>query len=247
VTNSGNNYVDGTLQDIISVTGDGSGAILKANVSGGKIRDVIVQDRGENYTEATLSFRDVSGGVGSSASAAVSISPHDGHGYDAEFELGTSSIMFNVEFDGTESGAFPADNDYRQVFAVSNPFENGTETFATKTKYTLFTKITTSPGLGDFNNDEKVFQGNTFDESTYSADVISFDRIQNVLYVNNVQGTLQENQALKGFSSGSIRVATSSTSPDLHLYTGKVLYISNRLPVTRDPDQLDRIKFIISF
>lgn len=247
VTNSGNNYTDGATQDIITIVGDGTGAILKANVVSGQVKDIIIQDRGQDYTTANLVFRDVSGGIGSGASAVVSIAPHDGHGYDPVYELGASTVMFNVEFDGTESNEFPVDNEYREVFIVHNPYEYGNETLAKDTSYTLYTKIKTSPGLGDFSLDEKVYQGTTYAESTFTADVISFDEIENQLYVNNITGTLTENQVLKGFTSGSVRVATDSTPPELHLYSGKVLYISNRLPVNRDSSQLDRIRFILSF
>lgn len=247
ITNSGNNYTDGATQSIISVVGDGSGAILKANVVGGHIHDIVIQDRGRDYTTANLVFTDVTGGSGSGASATVSIAPHDGHGYDPVYELGASTVMFNVEFDGTESGTYPVDNEFRQIFAISNPYEYGTETLASDKSYTLYTKIKTSPGLGDFSNDEIVYQGTTFSDATFTAEVISFDEIENYVYVNNITGTLNTNQALKGLSSGSIRVATALTNPTLHPYSGKVLYISDKLPVSRDADQTDRIKFILSF
>jgi dUTPase len=247
ITNSGNNYTDGSTQSIISVVGDGSGAILKANVVNGQVQDVIIQNRGQDYTSATLLFTDVPGGIGSGASAIVSIAPHDGHGYDPVYELGASTVMFNVEFDGTESGVYPTDNEFRQIFVVSNPYEYETKTLASKKSYTLYTKIKTSPGLGDFSNDEVVYQGTTFNDATFTAEVISFDEIENYVYVNNITGTLNTNQALKGFTSGSIRVATSSVNPTLHPYSGKVLYISDKLPVSRDADQTDRIKFILSF
>lgn len=247
VTNSGNNYIDGSTQDIITVVGDGSGAILKANVVSGQVRDIVIQDRGQNYTTANLIIQDVSGGTGSGASAVVSIAPHDGHGFDPVFELEASTVMFNVEFDGDEDGNFPVNNDYREVFAVYNPYEDGNENLATAPFYTLYTKIKTSPGLGDFSLDEKVFQGTTFDTATFTADVISFDDVQNQLYVNNITGTLVENQVLKGLTSGSVRVVTDSTPPSLHLYSGKVLYISDKLPINRDSAQLDRVRFILSF
>lgn len=247
ITNSGNNYTDGSTQDIITVVGDGSGAVLKANVVSGHITDIVIQDRGTQYTTANLIFTDVAGGSGSGAAATVSIAPHDGHGYDPVFELSGSHVMFNVEFDGDENGDFPVDNEFREVFAVHNPKEYQTTTLATNTTYTLYTKIKVSPGLGDFSVDEKVYQGVTFGTATFTADVISFDEIENYVYVNNISGTLTENSVLKGFTSGSVRVATSKTNPTLDLYSGKVLYISDKLPVTRDAAQTDRIKFILSF
>jgi hypothetical protein len=247
ITNSGNNYTDGTTQDIITITGDGAGAVLRANVSGGQIRDIIIQSRGENYTFADLTISDVAGGVGIGATASVSISPSQGHGYDPVYELGATTIMFNVEFDRDEGGSLPTDNEFREVILLQNPIDSLTGASANSASYTLYTKVKVSPGVGDFNNDEIVYQGATYDERTFSAEVISFDEVQNLLYLNNVRGTIQSNQAIKGYNTGSIRVVNSITSPTLDLYSGKILYISDNLPITRDPAQTERIRFILSF
>lgn len=247
VTNSGNNYTDGTTQSIITIEGDGTGAILKANVFSGQVQDIVIQNRGNYYTYANLTFTDVTGGTGTGATAVVSIAPHDGHGYDPVYELGASTVMFNVEFDGEEGGVIPVDNDFREVVLIQNPYLNGTTTPATANGYSLYTKVKVSPGIGDFNSDEVVYQGATFSESTFTAEVISFDTVENFLYLNNVRGTIIGNQAIKGFSTGSIRVVNSITQPTLDLYSGKVLYISDKLPITRDIDQTERIRFILSF
>lgn len=319
ITNSGNNYVSGSLQDIITVTGDGTGAVLKANVSalsipltgaanvsnttvvvtgnnslfsseitvgqiinfgsesklvvkidsatslnvnsvfsatqsnvsisktGGQVTDIIIQERGESYTYANLSFQDVTGGTGSGASATVSIAPHDGHGYDAVSELSANTIMFNVEFDRDENNTIPVDNDFRQVVLLHNPYNYGTTTLATSNNYTLYTKIAVSPGIGDFNNDEFVYQGDSLETSSFRGAVISFDDVGNELYLNNIRGTVNINESLFGANSGAIRVVNSTTNPTLDLYSGKVLYINNRLPITRDATQKERIRFILSF
>lgn len=247
ITNSGNNYTDGTTQDIITISGDGSSAVLKANVSSGHVQDIIIQNRGSGYTYANLTFSDVSGGVGTAATATVSIAPHDGHGYDPVYELNATTILFNVEFSQSESGALPTDNDFREVILLQNPYAASSTALANNSSYTLYTKIKTSPGVGDFNNDEVVYQGTTFSDATFTADVISFDEVQNLLYINNTRGTLQSNQVIKGYNSGSIRVVNSVTNPTLDLYSGKILYISDKLPITRDPAQTERIRFILSF
>ena len=247
VTNTGNNYTNGTVQNIITIDGDGTGAILKANVSGGKVRNVIIQNRGNYYTYANLTFTDVSGGVGTLAAATVSIAPHDGHGYSPVHELGASTILFNVEFEQTEGGALPVDNDFREVVLFRNPYVYNTTTLATAKTYTLYTLVKVSPGVGDFNNDEVVYQGATYDNATFTADVISFGETSNLLYLNNVRGTLQTNQAIRGLQTGAIRIVNSITNPTLDLYSGKILYISDKLPITRDPAQTERIRFILSF
>lgn len=247
ITNSGNNYVDGSSQDIISVDGDGTGAVLRANVADGKVIDIIIQNRGQDYTRANLSFTDVSGGIGTNAAAAVVLSPQNGHGYDPIEELYANTIIFNVNFDGSESGVFPVDNEYREVTLLKNPYNYATTDLAGAELYTMYTKIKTSPGVGDFNNDEIVYQGLDYENSTFSADVISFDESQNMLYVNNVQGTLSLNQPIKGLESGSIRVAINKTNPTLELFSGKILYVADKVPISRDADQTDTIRFIISF
>jgi hypothetical protein len=155
--------------------------------------------------------------------------------------------MFNVEFTQDEGGALPTDNDFREVVLLQNPYTRGTTTLATAASYTLYTLIKVSPGVGDFNNDEIVFQGTTFDTATFTADVISFTEVSNNLYLNNVKGTIQSNQAIKGLQTGAIRVVNSVTLPTLDLYSGKILYISEKLPITRDPSQTERIRFILSF
>ena len=247
VTNSGNNYTVGTVQSIITIDGDGTGAVLKANVSGGQVQNIVIQNRGNYYTYANLTFTDVSGGTGSAATAEVSIAPHDGHGYNPTYELGGSTIMFNVEFDEDEGGVLPVDNDFREVVILRNPYTYNTTTVATAQSYTLYTSVNVSPGVGDFNNDEVVYQGTTYETATFTADVISFGETSKILYLNNVRGTLQTNQAIKGLQTGSVRVVNSVTNPTLDLYSGKILYISDKLPITRDPAQTERIRFILSF
>lgn len=318
-TNPGNNYISGTLQDIITITGDGTGAILKANVTsssipltgnvnvsnttvvvqgnstdfineisvgdvinfgiekklivsvgsatslnvnsvfstaqsavnisrtGGRVVDIIIQERGQNYTYANLSFQDVTGGLGSAAAAEVSISPYSGHGFDAVSELNAKTLMFNVEYDRDETNTIPTDNDFRQVVLLQNPKLYNTTTLATSNKYTLYTRVSVSPGIGDFNNDEYVYQGDSFETSTFSAVIISFDDVANYLYLNNIRGTLNINQSVLGLQSGSIRVVNSYENPEIDLYSGKVLYIDNRLPISRDSAQKERIRFILSF
>jgi hypothetical protein len=246
VINSGNNYVNGSTQSIITVQGDGTGAVFRANVVGGQIKDVVIQNRGRNYTYADLTVRDVTGGNGSGAQLEVSISPQNGHGFDPVYELNASAILFDSDFSGDDN-VFLSENDYRQIYIVLNPLEQSTNNIATGEKYSLMHRIKTSPGLGDFNEDEVVYQGNTFETSTFTANVVYFDSVQNYLYVNNVIGNLSVNQAIKGQNTGSIRVLIAFDLPTLKLYTGKMLYISNGLTVSRNPDQTDRIRFILNF
>ena len=247
LTNSGNNYVDGPNQNIITLEGDGRNAVLKANVVAGQVVDIAIQNRGQDYTKANLSFTDIVGGVGTGASAVVTLSPQNGHGYDPVEELYANTVMFNVDFEGSVGGLFPAENEFREVTLLYNPYLRGTQTLAPSTFYEMYSEILVSPGVGDFNNDEILIQGEDLENSTFSAEVISFDEGTNVVYVNNLRGTFSSNSPIKGLTSGAIRIGINLTPPPLQLYSGKVLFVSDKVPVTRDPDQTDRIRFILSF
>jgi hypothetical protein len=247
ITNSGNNYTDGSTQSIITVVGDGRNAVLKANVANGRISDIVIQNRGENYTKANLIFTDVTGSFGSGAAASVVLSPQNGHGYDPVEELYANTVMFNVDFEDDEGGLFPAENEFREVTLLQNPYEYGTTSLADEVTYKMYTQIQVSPGVGDYNNDELIIQGESLETASFSAEVISFDENTNILFVNNLRGNFTPNQPIKGLTSGAIRVGINKTSPTLELYTGKTLFVANKLPVTRDPDQTDRIRFILSF
>lgn len=247
ITNAGNNYVDGPTQDIIKIEGDGRSAILKANVVDGNVVNIVIQNRGQDYTRANLIFTDISGGIGTGASANVVLSPQNGHGYDPVEELYANTVIFNVDFEGNVNGVFPAENEYREVSLIYNPYLRDTQTLASADLYTLYTKLTVSPGVGDYNNDEIIIQGEDLETSTFSAEVISFDEGTNIIYVNNLNGTFSPNQPVKGLTSGAIRVGINTTPPTLELYSGKILFVSDKVPVIRDPDQTDRIRFILSF
>jgi hypothetical protein len=231
------------VNSVFSLTQTG----VSISKTGGKVTDIIIQNRGENYTYSDVIFKDVVGGTGSGASATASIAPYDGHGFDPVQELNCSAIMFNVEYDRDELGTLPVDNDFRQVVLLQNPNPYNSSQLATEDKYTLYTRISVSLGNGDFNNDEVVYQGDSFGAATFTAEVISFNRVSNYLYVNNIKGTLNTNQSLAGQQSGSIRVVNSFINPTLKLYSGKVLYVDNRLPVMRNISQKERIRFILSF
>lgn len=318
ITNAGSNYTSGGLQDIITIDGDGTGAVLKANVSaetiyfpgtanvsnlsisvtgtgtyflsntsvgssltingeektvidvtsntqlsvdsvfsevanntlisktGGEVIDIVIQDRGSNYTYANVSFTDVSGGVGTGATAVVNVGPQNGHGYDSVYELYAKTLMFSVDIDRDEGGYFPTDNDYREICLIHNPTEYNSSTLCADQIYTLYTKIKVSPGIGDYSQDEIVYQGDTYETSTFTSEVISFDAISNEIYLNNIRGSLSTNQIIKGYTTGATRVAVSKTNPTMQMYSGKILYVSDREYTQRDSDQTDKLRFLIS-
>lgn len=243
ITNAGSGYADSPTSDIITIEGDGTDAILKANVVNGNVIGIVIQSRGQDYTYANLSFQS---GEGSGASAIVKLAPEGGHGYDPISELRATTFMVNVDFDGQDLN-HPVNNEFRQVFLVYNPRTTANSAIADDFNYTLYTKIKVSTGSGNFNEDERIYQGTSLSDTTFTADVIYFDEINNYVYVNNIRGDLELNKQIVGNLTGTIRVAVSEENPTLKRFSGDILYISNKPPVQRDVDQLDRVQFILSF
>ena len=60
-------------------------------------------------------------------------------------------------------------------------------------------------------------------------------------------GSFQANEALT--ISGGATTANSSAieGPDLKPYTGDILYVENRSPISRASDQIEDVKLIINF
>ncbi len=250
ITNAGGGYINSPTSDIITIEGDGTGAILKANVENSNVVGIIIQSRGQDYTYANLTFQ---AEQGSNAAAVIELAPEGGHGYDPISELRAKTFMVNIDFQGNEA-LHPVNNEFRQMTLVYNPKILSNSYIATSSSYSLYTKISVSSGVGDFNEDEMVYQGTSLSGSTFRAEVIYFDTVNNFLYVNNLKGELALNNQIIGNITGANRVAVTTDTvveedkkTKLKLFSGDILFISNKPPIQRDIDQTDRAQFILSF
>ena len=179
----------------VYITGDGSGAIVRAIVntsSSNSITRIEVLDRGANYTYATATVAGNRGGATTNAAVVQAVlAPKGGHGSNPEFELGGKYLGVSVTFANSESGTISVANDYRTIGIVKDPkFANVELTLATTTGVfvdeelvtqanSLATGIVTSvtPSTISLSNVTGVFvtgktvTGNT---SSSSANVVSF-------------------------------------------------------------------------
>lgn len=69
IVKAGTGYVQGTTT--ITVTGDGSGAVLEPVIVGGKLGNIIVKNPGRDYTRAVITINSAGGGTGAEAVAEV--------------------------------------------------------------------------------------------------------------------------------------------------------------------------------
>jgi hypothetical protein len=251
--------LDGTISsyDILTVTGDGSGANLTAQVTSGVITDINILDGGTGYTKATVTASDPEQlAAGTEASFNVIIGPYGGHGSNPAKELGCYSFMVSVELNSTENGKIPVtgavsgDFDFRQISVVRDPLlANGSlasgETYRTTTKFSV-----SDPGSGsNFLNDETVFIGVTEATATFTGTVAHWDANYNELFVIDLDGTYSSSvgQEITGATSGAKAAILEIEESELLTHSGDTLYIENRLPIIRNTDQTEQIRLVYSF
>ena len=223
----------------VSIVGDGTGATATATVAAGAVTAVTITNTGSNYTTANVSF---SGGGGSGAAARAIISPKNGHGNNAIEELGGKFVMINVRLDGSEANTISTANDFRKIALVRDPFEYGTTTRATSTNYRQTIRLTVPAPNTNYVIDETVTVGSN------TAVVVEWDSTNKYLYVTQPTPRAFANAAsISGGTSGATGTITAIANSGLEPYSGDVLYIENRSPISRAADQIEDVKLVIEF
>jgi hypothetical protein len=271
----GSGGTNGTFSGI-SIKGDGSGGVATVVVGGGQVTSVTVTTPGTGYTFATISNTQiVTAGATNLAGSEldVIIPPKGGHGANAQEELGAFFVMMNTSLEGTESansGDFSAVNDFRKIALLRDPTKSASAVTSNTIRLTKAIKIADSPTPGTFTPDEEINQAST----GATGKVVEWDSTNKILYYiqtrhNNAGVDASGN--LTAFSGanvitgqgGSAPTGTPDTSstgtvnnvsftsgysvPEIDHDTGDVLYIENRTPIQRAPDQTENIKLVIEF
>ena len=257
ILNSGNGYYQGSTINnypIVSVTGDGTGAVFTVDVLNGAITEVNIINGGLNYSNAVLKITDPLKLPGSAnANLRAVISPTLGHGYDPITELGSSELMVSVDFTGTMSGLYPiygdGTSDYRQIAIVNKPnLSNGSA--AGLSTYPMYTSIfVSSPSPSAYTPDMIVYVGTAFSNASFSATVVHFDNAQNILLVNDINGdvTSIEGKQIRDRNDTIVSTVFSYTKPDINILSGDILYIENREKISRNSNQTETAKIVIEF
>lgn len=249
VFDGGHNYSTNNLTTI-TITGDGTGCVAVANVSGNVVADITVTAPGSNYTYANVTITSPSG-VG--AIAYANTSPVGGHGTDPISELGCTHVMFTSEFNGDEGGVIPTDIDFHQVGLLFNPTSLATTPYpANGSIYRTTTDFITAPGFGAYTPDEIVFQvpvgvNPILENATYTATVLSFDVASNVVKLLNTTGIPKTNSPVYGDTSKTTRTLLSVSAPNLTIHSGYIGFIENRTGVQRSNDGIEQFKFVLGY
>jgi len=271
----GSGGTNGTFSGI-SIKGDGSGGVATVVVGGGQVTSVTVTTPGTGYTFATISNAEiVAAGATNLAGSEldVIIPPKGGHGANAQEELGAFFVMMNTSLEGTESansGDFSAVNDFRKIALLRDPTKSASAVTSNTIRLTKAIKIADSPTPGTFTPDEEINQAST----GATGKVVEWDSTNKILYylqTRHNDAGVDANGNLTAFSGANVITGqggssptgtpdTSSTGtvsnvsftsgysvPEIDHDTGDVLYIENRTPIQRAPDQTENIKLVIEF
>lgn len=240
--------------DIVTITGDGTGATATARIENGEITELNILDGGEGYTKANVIINDVNQlPTGTDAAFDVVVGPPGGHGFDPVKELGCYSLMLSVELNNIESGKIPVTSlsgnfDYRQICIVRDPIQTSTGLYANGSVYRTTTKFTLSdPGISNYQNDETVYVGTGLGSAVFSGTVAHWDPNTNELFLINLDGSYADliGQEIKSVTTTAAILGIEES--ELVTFSGDLLYIENRLPIVRNTDQVEQIRVVFSF
>jgi len=231
VTSGGSGYATAPS---VTIVGDGTGATANATITANVVTAVTITAAGTGYTKASVSF-----GSGAAAATAI-ISPRYGHGADPIEELGAKYVMINVRLDGSESNTISTANEFRQVGIVRDPYLFGTTTRASASSYRQTFKYQLSGISGTFSLDEIVTSGSN------TATVVEWDT-PNLYLTKPVNQNFANAASITGSTSTATGTIAAITTPGLEPYTGDILYVENRVPISRAADQIEDVKLIIQF
>jgi hypothetical protein len=243
VSAAGSGYTN-TDNVIITFGGDGSSltASVNVNVTSQTVNSIIITNPGTGYTNA---IGTITGGSGSGATAEAIISPPGGHGSNPLYELGGKDLLLNPRLINSEEDILPTTNDFRQIAIIKDPYTRGTTTVSSNVAITQVLTITTI-GVGDYDQDEIVYQGTSLAAATFSGQVVSWDSTNGVIKLINTEGT-SSSDPLVGSNTAVSRFLSQTTEGDLKKYSGQLLYVDNIKPITRSAEQTEDFKIVIKF
>ena len=252
------------------VYGDGQGGNVRCTVnSTGAVNAVTVVAGGNNYSNASITIisnASQSNSFNPSPEAALTpiIGPAGGHGSDAIDELGGYYILTNARLEYSESNNFTTNNDFRKVGLLAQPkYANGD--FATASVVDQASTIVLSSWNGTVYAADELVTGATSGATGRVVDFIGNNtlRVTDIIPsgnsttagYNSIYGYFTNTEVIAANTSGNGGSGASATANgsgaitggDLTRFSGDILYVENRSPVTRASDQIEDVKLIIEF
>ena len=148
--------------------------------------------------------------------------------------------MLNVRLDGNESNTFSTANEFRQVGIVRDPYLYGTTTRAVASSFRQSFGYQLSSISGTFSLDETITSGSN------TASIIEFTT-PNIFTTLPLNLPFANTATVLGGTSGATGTIAAITTPGLKPYSGDIIYVENRVPISRADDQIEDVKLVIQF
>lgn len=247
VTDVGAGY---TSAPTVTLYGNGvttgvGGFAATATVTAGQVTGVTISNYGSGFSEANVVF---SGGGGSGATARAVLGPVGGFGADPRNDLRSHYVAINsrLVYDDGE-GDFIVNNDFRQIGIIKDPLLDGTTTptIATATSLSATQSLVVATG-GIFPNNSEI-EGSS---SLARAIVDDYNTTDGIIRYHQTEDT-----GFKSFTTAdAVKVVDSNDNAkqvgnvvpsETKKYSGDVLFLENRTPVSRSNDQIETIKLVL--
>lgn len=251
VTNQGSGY---SQTPTVTIVGDGSGATATATVVNGaitaiNINNITTTGGGSGYNVANVIITD---STGVNAAARAILSPKNGHGTNPVAELGGFYIGLRVVLNGGEgSGDFIVNGaQFRQLGLVKNPYNYGSTTVSTAATLSALKTITLGGSLtGTFLVGDYITGGTSGSKAFVDSVESVGGNIILKIHQNDKTGygAFSASEVITGTPSGASGTVGSQGNPEIQRFSGDVLFVESRGPVSRSASQLEDIKIIIEF
>lgn len=238
VTDVGENYSVGDV--LVQVVGDGFGAEAVATVDAyGQIDEVRITNPGTGYTFAEITFNNILG-AGSGATAHATVSPFYGHGSNPIKELYARNVCISVNLDNDTSDYF-LNNDFRQIGVVKNVLTDADVNFIEDTGTTCY--IVTVTDISNYSVDDEIWTntGGRFIVAQIVEESNSIYLLPIIPMITTASILTNNTKTISDLTINSL------TAPDVINTTGELLYIENRRQITRQQDQIEKVRTIINF
>jgi len=235
VTFSGN----GTAND-----GEGNPLGFSAIQSGGVITHIGLDSdgvgkivHGSGYTDVQLTVTD-----GGSGSGAI-VRPVIGNlNKDPRATLRSNGLLIKTDFQNSELNTILAENDFRTVALIRNPSQYGGGSLTANTANAL-SALSLTGISGTFIEDELISQAATGSQGY----VVNLDG-STLYYIQDISLGIQAfDNSLVTTASGGQGTVTGTINPDVDVFSGDILYISNDSDTPRNSSQTEEIRLIVNF
>lgn len=234
----------------VTISGDGTGALAIATISGGSVVKVEIKDSdstlisGINYNKASIKF---SGGAGSGASARPILSPRAGFGADPREDLRTRAVILDIKPSSDETGEWLVNNGFRQIGLIKNPYLYDSAERYLGTTLNMLYAIKLQAAATGFTIGSTLLgltSGTQAVIDKIDSDLIYYHQNEITGFSKWVAGEGVEDQSA-GIGTLSSNTTDYILEPVADPMTGSLLYIENRAVITRAQNQTEDIKIVL--